>query len=221
LRRGSTENPTLWHHVKTTTKSWDTIFRRQGRVFTEPHWDMPKVVRCLKESGSETVLDLGCGTGRHVVYLAHHGFSVYGLDNSPKAIKMTAEWLAQESLRADLQIQEMTETFPYEDRFFDAIVSIQVIHHADTASIKQIISEIERVLKPGGLLFVTVPKQRNQGKRFRQIEPNTFIPLDGDERGLPHHFFTPQELGTLLTHFEIADIHLDPIDHYCLSAYKQ
>ena len=204
-----------------TTKSWDAIFRRQGRVFTEPHWDMPQVVQRLREKGSDKVLDLGCGTGRHVVYLAQHGFSVYGLDNSPKAIKMTAEWLAQENLCADLQIQEMTETFPYEDRFFDAIVSIQVIHHADTASIKRIIGEIERVLKPGGFLFVTVPTRQNQGKRFRQIEPNTFVPLDGDEKGLPHHYFTPQELEALLAHFEITDIHLDPIDHYCLSAYKQ
>jgi SAM-dependent methyltransferase len=204
-----------------TPKSWDAIFRRQGRVFTEPHWDMPQVVQRLSETKSEKVLDLGCGTGRHVVYLAQHGFSVYGLDNSPKAIEMAAEWLAQESLTADLQIQEMTETFPYEDRFFDAIVSIQVIHHAVTASIRKIVGEMEHVLKPGGFLFVTVPTQRNQGKHFRQIEPHTFVPLDGDEKGLPHHYFTLQELEALLAHFEITDIHLDPIDHYCVSAYKR
>jgi len=207
--------------MKTTTKSWDAIFRRQGHVFTEPHWDIPQIGQRLKDKGLARVLDLGCGTGRHVVYLARHGFSVYGLDNSPRAVEMTAEWLARENLCANLQVQEMTETFPYKDRFFDAILSIQVIHHADIASIRQIVGEMERVLKPGGFLFVTVPKQRNQGKRFRQIEPNTFIPLDGDEKGLPHHYFTPQELHECFAHFEIADIHLDPIDHYCLSAYRR
>jgi SAM-dependent methyltransferase len=207
--------------MEDTTKAWDEVFRQKGRIFLEPHWDIPQVACILKQKGLERVLDLGCGTGRHVVYLARHGFSVYGLDNSPKAVEMTAEWLAQENLDANLQVQEMTETFPYEDRFFDAILSIQVIHHADTASIKQIIGEMERVLKAGGFLFVTVPKQQDQGKRFQQIEPNTFVPLDGDEKGLPHHYFTPQELHECFAHFEITDIHLDPIDHYCLSAYRR
>jgi len=206
---------------KRSVNAWNEIFRQQGRVFAEPHQDMPRIVQLLKERGARAILDLGSGTGRHVVYLARSGFSVFGLDNSPEAMRLTRQWLADEGLEADLQRQSMAEKLPYEDAFFDAVVSVQVIHHADKATIEKVVREISRVLKRGGLLFVTVPKLMNQGGRFEQVEPGTFIPLDGLERGLPHHYFTPDELRELFVEFDIIDLHLDAFDHYCLSAFKQ
>jgi len=116
----------------------------------------------------------------------------------------------------------MTERLPYEDEFFDAVVSVQVIHHADIATIRAIVDEVSRVLKRGGFLFVTVPGLRNQGANFEQLEPNTYIPLDGPEKGLPHHYFTPEELREVFgPHYDIVDIHLDAWDHYCLLAVKR
>jgi SAM-dependent methyltransferase len=115
----------------------------------------------------------------------------------------------------------MTEKLPYGDAFFDAVISVQVIHHADIATIRQVVREITCVLKRGGFLFVTVPTLRNQGERFEQIEPNTFVLLDGPERGLPHHYFTPEELREVFGGFDIADIHLDRVSHYCLSAFRR
>ena len=203
------------------TNAWNEIFKQQGKVFTEPHKDMPRIVRLLKARGASTILDLGSGTGRHVVYLARSGFSVFGLDSSPEGISLTRQWLADQGLEAELRLHSMAEKLPYEDAFFDAVVSVQVIHHAAIATIKRIVEEIGQVLKRDGFLFVTVPKLRNQGAAFEQIEPGTFIPLDGPERGLLHHYFTPEELREVFGGFEIADIHLDAVHHYCLSAYKR
>ena len=200
--------------------AWNKIFAQQGRVFTEPHEDMPGIVQMLKDRAASTVLDLGSGTGRHVVYLAKNGFSVCGLDHSPEGMKATGRWLADEGLTAELKLQSITERFPYEDAFFDAVVSVQVIHHATMATIRGVVEEVSRVLKRGGFLFVTVPKLRNQGETFEQLEPNTYIPLDGPERGLPHHYFTPEELREAFGGYDIEDIHLDVWDHYCLSAFK-
>ena len=206
---------------------WNAIFKQQDRVLTEPHEDMPRIVQSLKDSGASTVLDLGSGTGRHVVYLARRGFTVLGLDNSPEGIAVTRRWLAEEGLEADLQLQSMTERLPYADGFFDAVISVQVIHHADIATIRKIVQEITRVLKRGGFLFVTVPGLENGGpfsswtKTFEQVEPNTFIPLDGPERGLPHHYFTPQELREVFGGFDIAELHLDTTFNHCLSGFKR
>jgi hypothetical protein len=71
------------------------------------------------------------------------------------------------------------------------------------------------------LIFVTVPKLRNQGTAFEQVEPGTFVPLDGPERGLPHHYFTSEELQEVCRDYDIVDIHLDEWEHYCLSAFKR
>jgi SAM-dependent methyltransferase len=182
---------------------------------------MPKVVQMLQDRGASSVLDLGSGTGRHVVYLAKSGFSVFGFDNSLEAMATTRHWLADEGLEADLRLQSMTERFPCQDGFFDAVVSVQVIHHADIATIRGIVAEISRVLKKGGLLFVTVPELRNQGKRFERLEPNTFVPLDGPEKGLLHHYFAPEELQEVFRDYDIFDIHLDGREQYSLSAFKQ
>ena len=206
--------------MKTDSKAWEKIFQQQGKVFMEPHWDIPQVIQQLKGLNAGKVLDLGSGTGRHVIDLARNGFSVYGLDNSQKGIQTTKQWLQAEKLTAELVLQEMTERFPWEDNFFDAIVSVQVIHHSDIAMIRKIIAEMERVLKKEGFIFVTVPKLKNQATKYKQIEANTYVPLDGWEKGLPHHYFNPRELKDFFINFEIVDIHLDQINHYCMTAYK-
>lgn len=78
-----------------STNAWDEIFKQRGMVFTEPHEDMPGIVQLLKDRGASTILDLGSGTGRHIVYLARNGFSLFGLDNSSEGIEVTRQWLAQ------------------------------------------------------------------------------------------------------------------------------
>jgi len=203
-----------------TTKAWEKIFQKDGKVFFDPHEDMHMITQILNKQGAKRILDLGSGSGRHVIYFLKEGFSVFGLDNSPAGIAMTKKWLQKEGLSAELTKQEMTDRFPWNNNFFDVVISIQVIHHADTITIKKIISEIERVLKKNGFIFITVPKLKNQGENFEQIERNTFIPLDGYEKGLPHHYFTPQELKDYFSNFKIKDIHIDERDHYCLTANK-
>jgi len=201
-------------------KAWEAIFKHKGKVFTEPHEDMPQIVNLLKAQAAQTILDLGCGSGRHVVYFAKYGFSVFGLDHSPSGIELTQQWLAEEGVSATLHAHDIIDPLPFEAACFDAVISTQVIHHATLAAIKGIVQEIERVLKDRGLVFITVPKLRNQGTQFEQIEPNTFVPKDGAERGLPHHYFTPEELREVFGKFTITDIHLDAINHYCLLAFK-
>ena len=199
---------------------WNDVFKEHGAFFGEPHEDMAKVVELLKRNGARTVLDLGSGSGRHVVYLARNGFSAYGFDSSPEGLEISRNWLKREGLTADLRIRSMTEPLPYEDSFFDAVISVQVIHHARIAEVREIVAEIRRILKRGGLIFITVPKVKSQAETFQEIEPDTFIPLDGLEKGLPHHYFTPDELRDLFKDFTITDIHLDSVEHYCVLALK-
>ena len=206
--------------MKITTKVWDRRFRKEGKVFETPHEDIPRIITLLKEKGAGSVLDLGSGSGRHAVLLARSGFFVSCLDNSSAGTLIAKKWLAQEALSADFHVQEMTDPFPYPDNFFDAVISIQVIHHARPVTIRKMVKEIARVLKKGGFAFVSVPKEKTQAKKFAEIEPSTFVPLDGPEKGLPHYYFTPETLEEFFAGFSVTDIHLDSTGHYCLSGFK-
>ena len=63
----------------------------------------------LIERGARSILDLGCGSGRHVVSMSKKGLLVSGLDNAPTALKLTREWLQQEQLEASLILADMRQ----------------------------------------------------------------------------------------------------------------
>lgn len=205
-------------------KQWDKIFKKYGKFFTKPQKDIPKIARLFKKRNVKKVLDLGCGSGRHIVYLAKHGFEVYGIDIAPKGIKTTKDWLKKEKLRAKLKIGNVYKRLPYPNNFFDALISIQVLNHNRIGNIRKSIKETERILKPEGFIFITVsrkgsikdiPKEKLWKIKF--IAPRTFIPLSHDEKGLIHYWFNKKLLRKEFKNFKIYDIWTESDGrHYCL-----
>ena len=204
--------------------SWNSIFKEKGKVFTKPHRDMKGIADLLKEKNAKRILDLGCGTGRHLVFFAGLGFEVHGLDAAPDGIEIAKKWLAENKLNYKLSIHRMEERFPYDDSFFDAVISIQVIHHNNIKKIKFTIREIKRVLKPDGLIFITVPIakfSKNKPSGLQKIEKGTYLPLSGPEKGLPHHFFTEREIYKVFKGFNIEKIYLDKTKHRAILGFKK
>jgi SAM-dependent methyltransferase len=204
---------------RSASPGWDRIFAETGRFFTEPHEALPEMTRLMKARSLQRVLDLGCGSGRHLLPLARAGFSVFGFDNSPHGLLLAKNDLLNEQLTVHLQLGDFGDPLPYRGGSFHAVLSIQVIHHAQTKTIRRVVAEIERILAPGGLLFLTVPKYRTQATSFRQIEEGTFLPEDGPEKGIPHHYFSEGELRELLRSFQLSSLEVDRAAHYCLFAW--
>jgi len=203
---------------------WEAIFAERGRVFTEPHKDMPRIAEVFKGRGVQRVLDLGCGTGRHLVFLSKLGFKMYGFDASPRALAMAREWLSESGVEADLKLHKMEECFPYADGFFDAVIAIQVIHHNLLRDIVKTVREIERVLRPWGMIFITVPIDRGPGQEdwgFEMVERGTYMPHKGKESGLLHHYFTEQEIYRVFDSFDILEIYIDDTAHRCFLGTKK
>jgi SAM-dependent methyltransferase len=207
--------------------SWDKIFKDKGYYFLDPHPDMAQLAKLFKIHGVHRILDLGCGTGRHLVYLSRMGFQMDGFDSSSQAIALSRKWLDEEGLTATIREHLMERSFPYSDASFDALISVQVIHHNLVKDILFTIAEIERVLKPGGYIFITVPvlgsKSVNSKEdwQLHQVENGTYIPQSGPESGVPHHYFTEDELCEVLSGFEPLEIYIDYTDHRCFLGIKR
>ena len=163
------------------------------------------------------VLDLGCGVGRHVVYLGGCGFRMAGIDISPSGIRLTQEACADRRISFEGQVSDMT-TLPSADGIFDAALSISTVHHHQREGIIGTLEQVRRVLKPGGLLLVDFPctdtldyrllRERVAAGQIAEIEPNTFVDqrpdLDEmDDDFLPHHYCDENDLRDLLRPFEI------------------
>ncbi|MHA2385169.1 MAG: class I SAM-dependent methyltransferase, partial [Candidatus Thorarchaeota archaeon] len=137
------------------------------------------------------------------------------------------EWLEEEGLQATIIKHQMEQRFPYEDSLFDAVISTQVIHHNRMREILFTVSEIERVLRLGGVIFVSfpifseVPSEGKKDWKLEQIEPGTYIPHRGPEAGIPHHYFTEEEIYKVFANFDIQSIHIDETSHRCVLGIKK
>ena len=189
-----------------TPTAWEEIYRREGRVFPEPFARFGELVEAFREHGCRTILDLGCGTGRHVVHLAKRGFRLTGVDLAPTALSLTQSWLREEGEEAALALADARQPLPFCDGSFEGMLSTQVIHHARIAAVRVAIREIHRVLVPGGLAFVTVSGRKDPGVEAEEIEPGTFVHLTGPEAGLAHHIFTVAELRSGFQAFDVLDV---------------
>lgn len=209
------------------TSKWNSIYKKGVKNYgyydvTEPHEDMDKVIKIFKKKRVKRVLDLGCGAGRNLLYLAQKKFEVYGIDISEEGIKFIKKSLKKKGLRANLKIGNVFEKLPYPDNFFDAIISVQVLQHGSLNQIKKAIKEIERVLKPKGLLFVTLCGRYYKGKvRYcivktaKKFAPKTYIPTIGEEAGTLHYVYDKSTLKKHYKNFKEIDLWKDQKDYYC------
>ncbi len=202
---------------------WEDIFTKHGKFFLETHSDMPMLVHLFHEHKVRRVLDLGCGSGRHLVFFSREGFEVYGFDSSGTAISLAHQWLEEEQLTAEIVVHRMENAFPYDDSFFDAVISVQVIHHNLFQDIVRTVSEIARVVRRGGVLFVSVPLLPLDLTQddLQELEPSTYIPRSGLEKGVPHYYFKPDELKDLLSSFTPIDVRIDNTRHTCFLGMKK
>ena len=111
----------------------------------------------------ERVLDMGCGAGRHAFEMYRRGADVIALDQDADELATVSEWFAAmreegglpAGAEADVK-QGDALNLPFPDGEFDRVVAAEVLEHIpdDEAAI----TELVRVLRPGGTIAVTVPR---------------------------------------------------------------
>ncbi len=190
----------------------------------KPHEDLDQVIEIFRTNQVKTILDVGCGMGRNLIPLVMSGFSLTGIDSAPEGIKKNKQLLEEKHLNADLAVGAF-QHLPFPPTSFDAVICVQTLNHGFEKDVQQGVAQIQRVLKPGGMLFLTVPGRISQGKvrqllikTAKQIEANTYIPASGKEAGIPHHVFSKRLIYQYLKEFRIEKIWKDERDYYCCLA---
>lgn len=100
------------------------------------------------------VLDLGCGNGRNLIYLAKE-FAVkgHGYDISEEAISQAAKRARAENLPLTFEVRALTEPLPHADESIDVILDMMSSHFLIESEREAFRTEVLRVLKPGGWFF--------------------------------------------------------------------
>lgn len=98
------------------------------------------------------ILEIGCGGGNNLWFLALEGFSVAGIDGSASAIEAAQKRLAEAGKEGDLRVGDFTD-LPFEDESFDLVFDRGALTCCGTRSMEKAVQEARRVLKPGGMFF--------------------------------------------------------------------
>ncbi|MDT8717695.1 class I SAM-dependent methyltransferase [Clostridium sp. 19966] len=187
-----------------------------------------------RELGFKKILDLGSGLGRHSIFFAKQGFQVSAIDISQYSVSYLKEWAINENLSIDVTLGDMLQ-LPYADNYFDCLFAYHSISHTDSEGMKKIISEIERVLKPGGEIFTSMCSKDSWDfckSGFPKLDENTVINKQiGPECNVPHFYADREDIINLFHNFYIEKIfHLDycyinsqkqDSKYYYINAYKK
>ncbi len=113
----------------------------------------------------DSILELGCGTGKNTAFLAQIGTRVHALDFSQGMIEKAKEKVKVGNVR--FSMADLTKRWPCEDEAYDLIVCNLVLEHIQDLS--HIFSEAARTLSPQGRFFINElhPFKQYEGKKAR------------------------------------------------------
>ena len=150
---------------------WATVYDHDANPL--PALDTPIVRAAIHAVApdlyGQQVLDLGCGTGRHTIWLAEQGAQVTGLDFSEGMLAQARRKPGAAGVR--FVRHDLHQPLPRENEEFDLVVSSLVLEHL--ADLKQFFGEARRVLRPGGHAVVSAmhPAMFLRGSQARFTDP--------------------------------------------------
>ena len=167
--------------VSSWDPAWEEIFRsKEWGKYPPEH-----VIRFvagnfyrISHRNEVRLLEIGCGPGANVWFMAREGFTVSGIDGSATAIKQANERLSREGLRADLYVGDYS-SLPWPESTFDGVVENVSLYCNRWDAVKRALAEVRRVLKMGAPFLSSFFTDRTWGYGLgTMVEPDGFIGIN-------------------------------------------
>ncbi len=147
-------------------------------------------------------IDLGCGTGANVVYLAEHGFESTGVDFSPVALRSSRKRASTLGMDGQIRFVEGDLTaseIPGAVGPFDLLVDYSTLDDLDAAGRRAMAGLVAKLARPGALFLLwCFWAKRSDLPRVSLTGPSRMIPViePGEETALFGHHFSIERLAT-------------------------
>ncbi len=179
------------------------------KTFFEDHLSQP-----------DKILELGCGTGNYIMYLASKGFTSVGADFSESALKIARDLSQKKKLSCTFVQEDVTEDITSLKDQFDFIYDWELLHHIYPKNRVRYIKNVKKLLNPGGIYLSVCFSEKSrafggQGK-YRDTPLGTRL-----------YFSSEEELNDLFSkYFKIVEIKTIDIPgkqrpHKAISAHLQ
>lgn len=130
----------------------------------------------------DIILDAGTGYGRNLHWFVRNNMVIYGIDVDGRAIQ---ELRTRYPMIAERFQQGAVDRLPVGDAHFDHVISSAVLHFAtDIGHFHRMITEMVRVLKPGGSLFIRMTADIGIENKVRRVGDGVYEIPDGSRRFL-------------------------------------
>jgi SAM-dependent methyltransferase len=172
------------------------LYQKQGWI-NKPSIFAEEVIEYLPKSG--TVLCLGEGQGQDGRFFASRGYRVTSTDISESALEINRNKIKEEKTKnITVEKLDLREKFPYKYNSFDIVYAHLAVQYFDTKTTTQIFKEVQRVLKPDGVVAVLVNSvddpEYNTGKK---IENDLF-----ETEGFQKRFFSVNSMKEFSKNFQ-------------------
>ena len=146
-----------WHEERVI--NWKWYFERIAEII-------------VNRFNPKNILDVGCSDGLLLECFYKYGVECYGVDISKKALSYAPQVIRHNLILLDIE----RENLPFKDNTFDVITILEVLEHLHDH--KRIISEMYRVLKPGGIVLMSTPVDSKVYRLINKIIQK-FVKVEG------------------------------------------
>jgi ubiquinone/menaquinone biosynthesis C-methylase UbiE len=213
------EQKRVAEHFQQTAVEWRDLYYKHdlyALLYQERKSVVLSLVDRLGVTPEARALDIGCGPGLISLALAERGYGVDAIDIAPAMINMTRQLLGEAGLgRRVRAIEGDVRNLKFPDNSFDVVLAVGVTEWLP--SLQQPMSEIARVLRPGGYAIITSDNSWNVHSIFDPMYNPVFSPVRKmirrtlhSLRGIPleprHYERSVQELDSSLRRSRLAKI---------------